>query len=87
MASALGVTGSHASAFAVAGMAASLASAARAPFTGVLLVVEYTGMLDFLLPATVAVFGVALVSYGLGTPALPTLLRIARLRARRPRMP
>ena len=67
--------------FVVAGMAASLAAAARAPFTGVLLVVEFTGMPELLLPAAVAVFGMALVTYGLQTPALPVLLRAARLHA------
>jgi chloride channel protein, CIC family len=80
-AGALNFAGSYAGAFVVAGMAASLASAARAPFTGVLLVVEFTGMPQFLLPAAMAVFGTALVTYGLETPALPVLLRAARLYA------
>ena len=61
-------------AFAVVGMGAALATATRAPFTGVLLTVETTGAFPLLLPMTVAVVGAAFVTHALQSPSLDRAL-------------
>ena len=61
-------------AFAIVGMGAALATATRAPFTGVLLTIETTGAFPLLLPMTVAVFGATFVTHALQSPSLDRAL-------------
>ncbi len=57
-------------AFALVGMAVALASIAHAPFTGMLLVMETTGVFVLSLPMIIAVIGAVTVARLLRTPSL-----------------
>ncbi len=64
-------------AFALAGMAVALAAVARAPFTGILLVMETTGAFEMSLPTIIAVIGAAIVTRLMRTPSLSHGLELA----------
>jgi len=51
-------------------MAVAQAAIARAPFTGILLVIETTGALPMVLPMIIAVFGATGAARLLGTPSM-----------------
>lgn len=68
-------------AFALVGMAVALATLARAPFTGILLVMETTGVFSLALPMTIAVVGAAVVIRMMHTPSLSHGLEIAMVEA------
>ncbi len=72
-------------AFALIGMAVALASIARAPFTGVLLVMETTGAFAMSLPMIIAVIGATVVTRMLRTPSLSYGLELALAASRKHR--
>lgn len=70
-------------AFAMVGMAAFFAGVVRAPFTGILLVVEMTGNVTLMIPLLLASVAAVAVATALGNPPIYDTLRARMIAARR----
>lgn len=71
----------HPEVFAVVGMGAMFTAIVRAPLTGMVLMIELTGVYDFMLPLLVSCFAAYAVAEALGEPPIYEALRIRRFGA------